>query len=634
LTAAQGTMASATIEDTRASPRNDVAGSRVHPAGAAGPRWDDSAVQASRATLVGVAVVGMVSVAAAIWLPLSTSAPLNPADNSVTIVISAGIGFVWLLAAMVTLVRQPSNELWKLMLAYLVLNRFVWALQYLPNPSLQGLSLTFVPMSSALFVHVVVAYPSGHLRTRFDRRLVGSVYAFVIGIYLLHGAMWEPGTSCSSSWCPANILLIWPNNQLAGDLARAGQLAAPIVGLLILYAIWRHWHAAAPAARRVLLPVIAAVPIAYVIDSLGYLADAFQSEPVLLALNNPVSHAMVLAIDVIVPGGLLLGVLRLRLDRGRVAGLVVELGRGIPAGGLRDVLARALGDPTLQLAFAVPDAAGYIDGSGHAVEMATGDPHRATARIERDGEPLAVLVHDPTIDDEDPGLVEAVSMAARLAIENEQLTAQVRAQLEEVRASRARIVAAGDEERRKVERDLHDGAQQRLVALAMRLEQARLTATDSTRLIDDTTQELREAIAEVRSLARGLYPPVLNEAGLAAAVESLTERASIPVDVDIPDTRFPAAIEVTAYMVVAEALTNLDRYAGASAARVTAAADGDRLTVTIADDGRGGADPSHGSGLKGLADRVGAIGGTLEVVSSPGEGTTVQALLPLAGVTG
>jgi signal transduction histidine kinase len=192
-----------------------------------------------------------------------------------------------------------------------------------------------------------------------------------------------------------------------------------------------------------------------------------------------------------------------------------------------------------------------------------------------------------------------------------------------------RIVEAADEERRKVERDLHDGAQQRLVALAMRLEQARTASEGSARLIDDTTAELREAIAEVRGLARGLYPPILTEAGLAAAVESLAERASLPVEVRIPEARFPPPVEITAYFVVAEALTNVTRYAGATMARVHAAVEDDRLTVTITDDGRGGADPGRGTGLRGLSDRVAAIGGTLDVTSSPGEGTTVRVALPL-----
>jgi signal transduction histidine kinase len=431
-------------------------------------------------------------------------------------------------------------------------------------------------------------------------------------------------TDCETAWCPQNVLLIWPNDELATAVGQVTELAAPVIGVLVVYAIWRHWQVAAPAARRVLLPVAVAVVISYVIRSLGYLGDALGSDLLQEAMHYPS-----LVADAIVPLGLLLGVLRLRLGRGRVARLVVELGRGVPAGGLRDTLARALGDPTLQLAFATPNGAGYIDGTGRPVELPAEDPGRALARIDQDGEPLAVLVHDRTIDEEDPGLVEAVSSAALLAIENERLTAQVRAQLAEVRASRVRIVEAADEERRKVERDLHDGAQQRLVALAMRLEQARATSEGSARLIDEATAELREAIAEVRGLARGLYPPILTEAGMAAAVESLAERASLPVEVRIPEDRFPTAVEITAYFVVAEALTNVTRYAEATTARVEATVVDDELTVTVTDDGRGGADPGRGTGLRGLDDRVAAIGGSLEVRSAPGEGTTVRVRLPL-----
>ncbi|MGE5236972.1 MAG: sensor histidine kinase [Acidobacteriota bacterium] len=585
-------------------------------------------MQRSWASLLGVAVVGSVAIGAGLLLPLNAPFPVE-GDSPTTLAIFTIAGFAWLAAAVVTVARQPANRLWMLILGYLAVNRFVWSLQYVSNPVVQGLARTFLYVSIAVFVHVVVAYPSGHLRTRFDRALVLFVYAFVVGICLLHAALWEPGSGCPDAWCPQNVLLVWPNNELAGTVARVGNLAAPFIGALVVYAIWRHRQTAAPAARRALLPVVVAVPIAYVFDSLGYLTDAGVIGGV--QMPGDMWHIIQLVADAIVPVGLLLGVLRLRLDRGRVAGLVVELGRGIPAGGLRDVLARALGDPTLQLAFTVPGGSGYIDGAGQPVVLTSGNPDRAIAPIERDGEALAVLVHDRTIDDENPGLVDAVSSAARLAIENEQLTAQVRAQLEEVRASRARIVEAGDEERRKVERDLHDGAQQRLVALAMRLEQARATAAGSSRLIDEVTAELREAIAEVRGLARGLYPPILTETGLAAAVESLAERASIPVDVRIPATRFPTAIEVTGYFVVAEALTNLTRHAGATTARVSAEVVDDVLIVTITDDGRGGVDPGRGTGLRGLSDRVAAVGGRLEVVSPPGQGTTVRVELPLPG---
>ena len=277
--------------------------------------------------------------------------------------------------------------------------------------------------------------------------------------------------------------------------------------------------------------------------------------------------------------------------------------------------------------------AGFVDGAGRPFELPASGAGRGVMQLTRDGETLAILVHDPAIEEENPGLVRAIAGAARLALDNERLAAEVRAQLEEVRASRARIAEAADEERRKVERDLHDGAQQRLVALTMRLEQARSTAADSSRLIDDTTAELRAAIEEVRDLARGMHPPILTEAGLAAAVDSLAERLPLPVDVRLPDARFPLQIEAAAYFVISEALTNVGRYAAARAASVGGSIDrrppGRRFVVTIDDDGHGGADPARGSGLRGLADRVAAVGGTLSVESPAGGGTRIRAEFPL-----
>jgi hypothetical protein len=225
--------------------------------------------------------------------------------------------------------------------------------------------------------------------------------------------------------------------------------------------------------------------------------------------------------------------------------------------------------------------------------------------------------------------VEAVGNAARLALENERLAAEVRAQLEEVRASRARIVEAADAERRRVERDLHDGAQQRLVALALRLQVASKATPDAAALLDEATRELQTAIGEVRGLARGVHPTILTEAGLHAAVDALAERTPLPVAVDIPERRFDPAVEATAYFVVAEALTNVARYADASEARVTAVEDDGRLVVTVEDDGRGGADPTTGSGLRGLSDRLAAIDGRLTISSPAGNGTVVRAEVPL-----
>jgi PAS domain S-box-containing protein len=208
------------------------------------------------------------------------------------------------------------------------------------------------------------------------------------------------------------------------------------------------------------------------------------------------------------------------------------------------------------------------------------------------------------------------------------------ARTEELRASSARIVAAADAARRKIERDLHDGAQQRLVAMALdvRVAKARLAKDPASAapFLDRLGDELAQASAELRELARGIHPAVLTERGLAPAIETLASRAPVPVEVvAVPDERLPPVVEATAYFTVSEALTNVAKYANASHATVRVANGDDRLVVEVADDGVGGAQAGSGSGLSGLADRVGAVDGELSVTSPPGEGTLVRAVLPL-----
>jgi signal transduction histidine kinase len=430
--------------------------------------------------------------------------------------------------------------------------------------------------------------------------------------------------------CVRNVFVFWSNNDLYQWLRNAITVITvltllPLVGM----AIWRHWRAASAAARRTLLPIVTTLPLLLLLGAADIVSGELDIRPVDEFFSSPAGTVVRLAPQLILPAGLALGILRARWSRGRIASLIVELGRGVPIGSLRDVLARTLDDPSLQLVFAAPAGTGFVDALGQPVELPRDDPARTVTRLERDGELLGVLVHDPTIDAEDPGLVDAVGNAARLALENERLAAEVRAQLEEVRASRSRIVEAADAERRRVERDLHDGAQQRLVALAMRLQVARETAPAAAGLLDEATAELQTAISEVRGLARGLHPTILTESGLAAAVEALAERAPIVVTVDIPERRFPSHVEATAYFVVAEALTNVVRHAAATGAHVSVGVVARRLVIDIVDDGRGGADPAAGSGLRGLSDRLAAAGGSLAIDSSIGGGTTIRAELPL-----
>ncbi len=548
---------------------------------------------------------------------------LSPELVSILAVVAL-VACIWIAAILVTFVRQPDGRLWKLMLLYLFLTD-AGSLTAAANPIVWTVGWTLVYARWGVLVHVLLAFPSGHLGSRLDRVAVAISYAASVGARLAVQALWDPHFVPPCVTCQ-NVFLIWPNNDLADLIGRDTQLAVPLIGVVVLYAMYRHWREAGPAARRALLPVVATICLASVWLSIYFVGAS-------LGYGSPLDAVspFFIPLEAIAPAGLLLGILRTRLGRGRVAELMVELGRGVPTGGLRDALARGLGDPTLQLGFAGAAPGAYIDSRGQAIQLPIGATSRTVARIERDGEPIAVIVHDPVIDDEDPGLVEAVASAARLAIENERLTAQVREQLEDVRASRARIAEAADVERRRVERDLHDGAQQRLVALAMRLQVARERGEGASALLDDATAELETAVREVRDLARGMHPPILGEAGLGAAVEALAERSPVAVHLEATADRFAPHLEAAAYFVTSEALTNIARHAHATEATVRITRDSDCLVVRIADDGRGGADPSKGSGLRGLVDRVAAFGGRLTVTSPSGGGTVVTAEFPAGG---
>ena len=280
-------------------------------------------------------------------------------------------------------------------------------------------------------------------------------------------------------------------------------------------------------------------------------------------------------------------------------------------------------------------ARGWTAADGQPAPVPVEDAEHAVTLLEHGGRPLAAIIHDPVLR-EDPALVGSVMAVLRLAVENERLDTELQARLDEVRASRARLVAAAEDERRRVERDLHDGAQQRLVAVTIALQQARQTATTTdaapklVEALEKVAAELQGAIRELRELARGIHPAILEDAGLAAAVAALGRRAGLAVDLDVElDRRLPRHIETTTYFTVAEALTNAARHAQADHARVTLRDGGDRLLIEIADDGVGGADPRRGSGLHGLADRLGAVDGTIEINSPAGGGTRIRAEVPV-----
>jgi signal transduction histidine kinase len=301
-------------------------------------------------------------------------------------------------------------------------------------------------------------------------------------------------------------------------------------------------------------------------------------------------------------------------------------------GPVREMLAESLGDHSVSIVYWLPERSAFVDEVGHPVELPGPGSGRAWTAVERDGRRVAAIVHDAELDTSRE-LVEAAAAAAGLAIDNERLKADLRARLEELRVSRLRIVEAGDAARRRIERNLHDGAQQQLVALALQLRmlKSRLPDDELVPLVDELSEQLAAALAELRELARGIHPTILVDRGLGPAIDALAARASVPIVSRVAvEGRLPSAVEAAIYFLVAEALTNVAKYAHASSVRLDVRRNGAAVVVDVADDGVGGVDLLAGTGLRGLADRVEALGGTLTIRSPSGGGTHLQARIPCA----
>jgi PAS domain S-box-containing protein len=582
----------------------------------------------------------------------------------------------------------------------------------------------------AFFIHALLTFPRGYLETKIVFAVVAATYGLLSLAPLLFSLFGEAG--CSD--CPQNEFVLVDSN-----------LATTIVGVLFIgvglfvcgATIWvliRRWRVASAPLRRILTPVF--VTSATAIGA--FLLAAFVS-----AVSETASSVLwwlVLFAVASVPTAFLVGLLRTRLARASVASLVLELGVARDPESTRDALRKALGDPSLNLAYWLSDRSRWVGVSGWEVDLEAASQGRRTTLVEHDGEVVAAFIHDPSVDRE---LAGAVSAAASLALAREQsiqvvrqsesryrallnaipdlmfrmsrdgtyldfkgdrddlavppeeligsnardiLPADVAEQLlegiahaldtgevatgeyeltlnnvrrtfearivrdgdeavlivrdiserkrqeGELRGSRVRLLRAGDEARRRLERNLHDGAQQRLVSLslALRLAHARLrdAPEEAERLLAGASEELAQALEELRELARGIHPAVLSERGLSAALEALAGRAPVPVGVTVPPDRFPPAVEAAAYYVISEALANVAKYAEASAVEIRVTRQNGRAVVEVADDGVGGADPTRGSGLSGLVDRVEALDGVLKVESAPGAGTRIRAEIP------
>jgi signal transduction histidine kinase len=435
----------------------------------------------------------------------------------------------------------------------------------------------------------------------------------------------------------AHLVLSYPGATLAPRRARVAIVAG--YGAVVP-AVWGS-EAATIALCALLMAAAAAVNLGavgrerrasgYALRATAFLAVVLAgTASVRLAVpTQAATDATLLAYEAalcLLAGALLAGLVRAPWERVPVTDLVLELGEA-RSGSLRDALAGALGDPTLEVGYWLGD--GYVDAEGRPQALPASGSHRRVTPVERDGEAIAVLVHDPAVLD-DPGLSDALAAAARLAASNARLHAEVRAQLVELRASRRRLLDAGDEERRRLERRLHETVERRLTELAHALEAAD-PGGGSAAGLQRAGEQLARAREELRELAAGLHPGGLDRGRLAGALASLVARSPVPVELSVPDARLPDEIATAAYFVCAEALANVVKYAGASCAVVSVSVGERRAHVVVGDDGVGGADPAGGTGLRGLADRLEALGGTLELDSPPGGGTRVTAELPLRG---
>jgi PAS domain S-box-containing protein len=693
----------------------------------------------SRALRLALAV-GLIEAAAAVVVVLTSHRESHKVATTV-LAVTAGISFI--ASGLHVLRLRPENRTG----FYLAAVGYLWFFAALGDANSNAVwtagvflgNLAFIP-----FAALVLAFPDGRLSHPVDRAIVGGTIVVAVFAAPLELLFAKHPAGCRGSHCGSSEIVVYQSDTVDKAVYYA---STALVILLIVSAVTvlaHRYRKASVARRHVLLPVYAAAAAALVILSLNNLFATFSTR--FADIFAPVFFVLFAA----VPLAFGYGILRSRLARGSVADLVMAIGKGTP---LREAMSFALGDPSLELAYWLEEGERFVDREGRHFELPGPRSGRATTIVEHEARRVGALVYDESLSVERE-LVESCAAAVALALDNERLETELRAQYdflttivdtapsllvsidiegrirnlnsatvrasgyddeeevrnrffwdvfiaadereamigrfraaapdfppaqyenpftnargermviawrsapvrddrgkvvrivagglditehkrqeEELRASTARVVAAADEARRKLERNLHDGAQQRLVSLsvALRLSQTAL-ATDPARageILAAASDELAQALEELRELARGIHPAVLTDRGLNAALESLAARMPLPVEVTAPAERLPAPIEAAVYYVVAESVANVVKHARASSIEVLVTAPNGRVLVEVADDGVGGARADGGSGLRGLADRVAVLDGQLRVESPAGGGTRIVAEIPL-----
>ena len=666
---------------------------------------------------------------------IATSDHEQHPEQAIALVLFVSSSFI--LAGLIGWTRRPQNRTGGLMVG-VGFGVLIGVLGEANHSIPFTLGALFGSLFIAAFVHLLLAYPSGHLLSRRARVIVGAGYAIAF-LAPLAESMFAARETCKPHACPDNLVLV-SHDHAAHVVATAVWTAASVLLFAaVVVLLLGRWRETTPGLRRILRSVYLFGGLSIVLLAIGFVVTPFSGVGAIF-----VSVALI-ATFTTVPFIFLAGLLGTAIARGAGVGAIFSsVPERASPGEVQEGLRSALRDETAVVAYWYEEDEHYVDVEGNRLDLPEDTRRRVVTRLDYGEQPVAAIVHDASLLQE-PELLEGVANAARIALERDKLLVEVRAraqryrallqampdlmfrisrdgryisynapnerdlvngevvgkllwdrlptdladrvlesgraalggdpsvieyhldfedgsrrhyegrfaasgddeflmivreiterkqQQEELEASRQRIVAAGDAARRKLERNLHDGAQQRLVSLSLSLRLAQNQVAKSParaeELLEASREELMQALEELRELARGIHPAVLTDRGLEAALEALAGRAALPVEIDcIPDVELPPPVEAAAYYVVSEALANITKYAGASAVKVSIGQVDGYALVEVADDGVGGADPTRGSGLSGLSDRVASLNGKLVIDSPPGAGTRIRAEIPL-----
>jgi signal transduction histidine kinase len=563
--------------------------------------------------LFAIAVAGCAAAGFSVVLALASDHVREPVAQAALIV---WVILAYVLAGVTAWWRRPGSRLGPLMVAA-GFGTFISMLGWSNADLLRTIGQTLDFLPPILFLHVFLAYPSGRLERSFERVVVAAAYLTGIGLGVVRMLLGGFG--------PDGLFRVTTEPSVADVVLRVQLVSSAALAVAGIGVLVARWRGTGRPLRR----------------SLALLHDSFALALVLIAVLA-MRHALGISgfetiqritffVVGLAPLAFLVGLLQARLARSAVGDLFVELRADPPPADLRDALARALRDPSLTLAYWLPDFGVYADLDGRPVELPDEAGARATTLIDRNGAHVAALLHNPALGEE-PELLDAVTAAAGIALENGRLHAELRARLEELRGSRARIVDAGQKERQRLERNLHDGAQQRLIALSLELgvlEDRLGSDPDAKTRLDQARREIATSLEELRDVARGIHPAVVSGHGLEVALEQLAARAPVPVHLNVEvEGRLPERLEVVAFYLVSESLANIGKHAHATSATVKVRRTNGQVVIEVTDDGIGGADTEQGSGLRGLADRVEAFDGRVRIWSPSGGGTRLRAEIP------